>query len=672
MKQRIESRTKLSWLRRLARLRLMQISEQERSNADTDRRREAEGRDDALPGQGLSKLRGAPVMMASLVLLASGCSTDLGPQPVLPVDPTNDTRGTKTSALTAQPLETGLLSISPDGAFAVASDDVGGVVHVVALGSDQLTSRAVTLEAGEHPGRAALNGTHAYVTLPQSGAVAVIDLANATVVDRLHPCPAPQGIALGDTLMHVACRGGELVSSSLADGSVQRSLLLDEDLRDVGLVTSGVLGQGLVVSRLAKAELIWLDASGTEIERSRPIVSSGNEAAVAWRTVVADDGVVFMAHQTDSDQDLGSGYAGGECGSIVAPTVTGFVPPGVAVEGRGLSTSEQPQQLSQLSILSGAGTFDLGIAGSAMTLVFPGNELARQFNAAEHEGDPTLPSIGEVHSIHHFTIGFDDDSTCVFSGTTVEQEPAVPISVAGTNAGPLAGSTLVLTHSPQKVRVLGTALEVVLSAADRQDTGQQLFQMTVGTGIACASCHPGGRADARTWRLANGPRRTQPLEGGVSHLGAFHWDAEFDTFDALVDDVMTERMGLHENLASDQKTALLGFLDRIPKPVLPAQSLDTEMVQRGRLLFESETTQCSTCHAGPALTNNLVADVGTGGAFVTPSLVGVGYREPLMHDGCASDLLDRFGPCGGGDRHGKTSHLTDAEVDELVAYMKTL
>ena len=35
-------------------------------------------------------------------------------------------------------------------------------------------------------------------------------------------------------------------------------------------------------------------------------------------------------------------------------------------------------------------------------------------------------------------------------------------------------------------------------------------------------------------------------------------------------------------------------------------------------------------------------------------------------------LRDRFGPCGGGDLHGETSTLSEAEIDDLVAYMETL
>ena len=56
-----------------------------------------------------------------------------------------------------------------------------------------------------------------------------------------------------------------------------------------------------------------------------------------------------------------------------------------------------------------------------------------------------------------------------------------------------------------------------------------------------------------------------------------------------------------------------------------------------------------------------------------PSLVAIGYRTPLMHDGCAPDLRARFDPaCGGGDAHGKTSQLGSAQVDDLIAYLQTL
>ena len=64
--------------------------------------------------------------------------------------------------------------------------------------------------------------------------------------------------------------------------------------------------------------------------------------------------------------------------------------------------------------------------------------------------------------------------------------------------------------------------------------------------------------------------------------------------------------------------------------------------------------------------------MGTGVNAQVPTLIGIAARAPYMHDGCASTLHDRFGDCGGGDRHGKTSHLTATQIDDLVAYLESL
>src|SRR6478736_2507942 len=55
-----------------------------------------------------------------------------------------------------------------------------------------------------------------------------------------------------------------------------------------------------------------------------------------------------------------------------------------------------------------------------------------------------------------------------------------------------------------------------------------------------------------------------------------------------------------------------------------------------------------------------------------PSLIAVGYRAPFMHNGCAATLLDRFNPKCGGDKHGNVATLTDAQRNDLVAYLESL
>jgi cytochrome c peroxidase len=84
---------------------------------------------------------------------------------------------------------------------------------------------------------------------------------------------------------------------------------------------------------------------------------------------------------------------------------------------------------------------------------------------------------------------------------------------------------------------------------------------------------------------------------------------------------------------------------------------------------------CQSAEVWPSyfqFTNNGFADVGKGAALPVPSLRGVSFRVPLMHDGCAQSLRDRFEPaCGGGDRHGHTSQLEPPQIDELIAYLET-
>jgi mono/diheme cytochrome c family protein len=117
--------------------------------------------------------------------------------------------------------------------------------------------------------------------------------------------------------------------------------------------------------------------------------------------------------------------------------------------------------------------------------------------------------------------------------------------------------------------------------------------------------------------------------------------------------------------------ALAGWVDQLPGSS-PRESLDEAAVDRGARLFWGEA-ECGTCHVGGMLTDNRSYDVGTSMTLQVPSLVGVSYRLPVMHDGCATTLRERFDPaCGGGDRHGHTSHLSEAQLGDLISYLQSI
>ena len=77
---------------------------------------------------------------------------------------------------------------------------------------------------------------------------------------------------------------------------------------------------------------------------------------------------------------------------------------------------------------------------------------------------------------------------------------------------------------------------------------------------------------------------------------------------------------------------------------------------------------------------SLVHDVGTGDgpdegfgpAFDTPSLRGVWDGAPYLHDGSAPTLLDVLTNRNAGDRHGRTSQLTEGEIQDLIAFLRSL
>jgi mono/diheme cytochrome c family protein len=171
-----------------------------------------------------------------------------------------------------------------------------------------------------------------------------------------------------------------------------------------------------------------------------------------------------------------------------------------------------------------------------------------------------------------------------------------------------------------------------------------------------------------------GARRTQTvaMNGLLSQTAPFHWSGDLDGITKLMGEVFSSRMG-GAPVGERRARLMLKWLDTLP--ALPmAEPSDALAVERGQALFHDEKVACAKCHSGPALTNNRSESVRTGEKFQVPSLIGVASRPPFMHDGCAPTLKDRFTneACGGGDLHGVTSHLSEAEVDDLVAYIESL
>jgi len=236
-----------------------------------------------------------------------------------------------------------------------------------------------------------------------------------------------------------------------------------------------------------------------------------------------------------------------------------------------------------------------------------------------------------------------------------------------------SGELLVQTREPATLWVLDASRSawkaITLSTTSRKDTGHDVFHSVAGALIACASCHPEGGDDSHVWLLDGQTRRTPSLRGTIAGTAPYHWLGDEPTLNVLANDVYTGRMN-GVSLDTSQLAALESWVEAIPAPPAPTW-VDSAAAKRGQTIFVSETAACSKCHSGPKFTNNATTDVGTGGAFQVPPLVGVGWRTPLLHIGCGTTVADRFGGCAT-TGHGNTAGLSASQLSDLTAYLDSL
>jgi hypothetical protein len=264
----------------------------------------------------------------------------------------------------------------------------------------------------------------------------------------------------------------------------------------------------------------------------------------------------------------------------------------------------------------------------------------------------------------------DSRAPCVDQASSIIALPDQAVAVTFVRDDMLA----VQTREPAGISfVSGSGLlwgRLDFGQPSRFDTGHAMFHFSAGAGLSCASCHAEAGDDGHVWEFEGiGPRRTQALRGGILGSEPFHWDGDMRSFDQLVHEVFAGRMNGFAT-SKDQSDALANWIDR--QPALQVTAADSAAVERGQALFASEAVGCASCHSGPLLSNNQSFDVGTGVTVQVPSLHNVSFRTPLMHDGCAPTLAARFESCGGGDQHGHTSQLSQAEIGDLIAYVETL
>ncbi|MFC1736510.1 beta-propeller fold lactonase family protein [Candidatus Hydrogenedentota bacterium] len=193
---------------------------------------------------------------------------------------------------------------------------------------------------------------------------------------------------------------------------------------------------------------------------------------------------------------------------------------------------------------------------------------------------------------------------------------------------------------------------------------------------SCSSCHPDARTDSLNWDLLNdglgNPRNVKSLL--LSHetppvmITGIRPDAE-----------TAVRAGLKyiqfASVSEEDAKAIDEYLKSLKPEASPylAKGKLTKSAKRGGRIFEE--SGCADCHPAPLHTDLNKYDVDTGRKgeeaikLDTTTLVEVWRTAPYLNDGCAAtirEVLTKYNP---DDRHGKTSHLRDDEIENLVDYV---
>ncbi len=242
--------------------------------------------------------------------------------------------------------------------------------------------------------------------------------------------------------------------------------------------------------------------------------------------------------------------------------------------------------------------------------------------------------------------------------------------------------TLELDGGNQQPRVIAALSPGAPSAARR---GEMLFNdgsICFQGWQSCATCHsPDGRVDGLNWDLLNdgigNPKnskslllahRTPPaMSQGVRE------SAEMAVRSGL-------RVILFTKVPEEDAAAIDEYLKSLrpaPSPALVKGKLSPP-AERGKALFMSPQTQCASCHPPGLYTDLKAYDVGTRAAtdsvseFDTPTLIELWRTAPYLHDGSAATLKDVLTTRNRGDRHGRTSHLTPPQIEDLVEFLRSL
>lgn len=171
-----------------------------------------------------------------------------------------------------------------------------------------------------------------------------------------------------------------------------------------------------------------------------------------------------------------------------------------------------------------------------------------------------------------------------------------------------------------------------------------------------------------TWTFESGVRQTPSLAGPMSRTGPVTWTSAVSSVAEEAQITTAGRMG-GQGASAEQAANIAAFVESTPLPQPPDVD-DPDAVVRGEAVFHE--VGCTTCHSGPLYTDNEHHGFGDRVATNTPPLAGVAATPPYLSDGRANTLRDVLELARNSGEMGSTATLTEPELDDLEAYLRSL
>lgn len=566
-----------------------------------------------------------------------------------------------------------LMEISTDGKLLACTNRDSGTVTIVDLKSHEAVRE---IEVGPKPeGVTFLGDLHRLaVAVYAADEIVFLDADTGEISRRVEVFDEPYGIVStpdGKRVYVTLDYPGEVVEIDSGSGEVLRSL------------KAGDFTRGLALD--PKSQRVYVTEYYTTIVRAIDLQSG--EAVGEWEGASTDN----LARQIVLHPTRPKAYLPHQRSRITAVHGEGSIFPLLSIVDTDKTEGRRRKRIPMDAFRGAqvtANPWDVALSpdGSQLYIVFSGtndmfacNVLDDNYHEVEYRGqlrlgnNPRSVCVAPDNGLFYVYQALDFEVTA-YDTQTLRKVKSIPVT-----DNPLG----------EKIR-LG---KILFYSALQPMVGRKW--------ISCSSCHPDGDSDGRTWHNPEGLRNTQAM-AGLAWTHPLHWSADRDEvqdFEHTIRGKLMQGRGLvqgryNDGLGEPNKglspllDALAAYNNTFKFTLSPhAKNGLSESAQRGREVFFSKETKCATCHTGPLYTDStprkkfLLHDVGTGGddpselmgpKYDTPTLLGVYRTAPYLHHGRAATLREVLTKCNEGDRHGRTSHLSETQIDDLVEFLKAL